>query len=87
MAPTLPQPAGNGSPTDSWDSSGIRTREQTIVEAWGQGFNVGALVFILLTVLCNYRRNVLLHKLILLELILALGHGFFIFFRDPAYGW
>ncbi|KAG9255685.1 uncharacterized protein F5Z01DRAFT_552465 [Emericellopsis atlantica] len=80
-APTLPQPSGDGAPTT------IRTREQIIVEAWGQGFNVGALVFILLTVLCNYRRNVLLHKLILLELVLALGHGFFIFSRDPAYGW
>lgn len=46
--------------------TGDDTRAQ-IVEAWGQGFNVGALVIIILIVLCNYRKNVLLHKLILLE--------------------
>lgn len=43
------------------------SREQIIVEAWGQGLNVGALVFIILVVLCNYRKHVLLHKLILVE--------------------
>ncbi|KAK5996695.1 hypothetical protein PT974_02035 [Cladobotryum mycophilum] len=63
------------------------TREQTIVEAWGQGFNVGALFLLILLVLCNYRRHVLLHKLILLELVLAIWHGIFIFFQDPVYGW
>lgn len=46
------------------------TVEQVIVEAWGQGFNVGALILLILLVLCNYRRHVLLHKLILLEVCL-----------------
>lgn len=41
--------------------------QQVIVEAWAQGFNVGGLVLLVLLVLCNYRRHVLLHKLILLE--------------------
>ena len=50
--------------------TGNNTREEIIVEAWGQGLNVGALVFITLVVLCNYRGNVLLHKLILLEVCL-----------------
>ncbi|OKP07870.1 hypothetical protein PENSUB_5766 [Penicillium subrubescens] len=35
----------------------------------------------------NMRPGVLLHKLILLELILALAHGTFIFAPDPVYGW
>ena len=52
-------------PSDPW--SGKNSNNQIIVEAWGQGLNVGALVFITLVVLCNYRQNVLLHKLILLE--------------------
>jgi hypothetical protein len=38
-----------------------------IVEAWAQGFNVGALVLLILFTLCNYRRHVLLHKLILIQ--------------------
>ena len=41
--------------------------DDAILEAWGQGFNVGSLVILILLVLCNYRRHVLLHKLILLE--------------------
>lgn len=52
-------------PSDPWN--GRNSNNQIIVEAWGQGLNVGALVFITLVVLCNYRQNVLLHKLILLE--------------------
>lgn len=43
------------------------TREQAIVEGWAQGFNVGAIVLLILLLLCNYRKRVLLHKLILLE--------------------
>jgi hypothetical protein len=72
-------------PSEPW--TGSSTREQIIVEAWGQGLNVGALIIIFLIVLCNYRAGVLLHKLILLELLLALWHGTFIFFDDPAYAW
>lgn len=46
---------------------GHYTTDQVIVEAWAQGFNFGSLVILILFVLCNYRRNILLHKLILLE--------------------
>ncbi|KAF4946420.1 hypothetical protein FSARC_14201 [Fusarium sarcochroum] len=65
----------------------ITTREQAVVEAWSQGMNVGAEIILILIVLCNYRRKTLLHKLILGELLLALGHGFFAFFEEPEYGW
>lgn len=41
--------------------------QSVVVEAWAQGMHVGALLFIILIVLCNYRRRVLLHKLILSE--------------------
>ncbi|KAF5263114.1 hypothetical protein FOXYS1_6140, partial [Fusarium oxysporum] len=65
----------------------VTTRAQQVLEAWSQGFNVGAVIILLLLVLCNYRKNTLLHKLILGELLLALGHGFFCFFDEPEYGW
>lgn len=51
-------------PADQWDPA---TRQSLIVEAWAQGMNVGAFVLITLLVLCNYRKGVLLHKLVLLE--------------------
>ncbi|MCJ1428985.1 hypothetical protein MMC29_006898 [Sticta canariensis] len=38
-----------------------------VLEAWGEGFNLGALVILILLLFCNYRVGVLLHKLILLE--------------------
>ena len=47
-----------------------------VVEAWGEGFNVGALVILMLIVVCNLRRRVLLHKLILLEVCIASGAQF-----------
>ncbi|CAJ0549717.1 Ff.00g033300.m01.CDS01 [Fusarium sp. VM40] len=68
-------------------SPSITTREQAVVESWSQGFNVGGIVILILLVLCNYRRKTLLHKLIIGELLLALGHGFFSFFEKPEYGW
>jgi hypothetical protein len=43
------------------------TLEGGFLESWAQGFNVGALVILILIVFCNYRRRILLHKLILLE--------------------
>ena len=52
---------------DSMDINDNSTRKEIILEAWGQGFNVGALLIIILIVLCNYRKGVLLHKLILIE--------------------
>ncbi|KLO84785.1 uncharacterized protein LW93_5067 [Fusarium fujikuroi] len=45
----------------------VTTRAQQVLEAWSQGFNVGAVIILLLLVLCNYRKNTLLHKLILGE--------------------
>ncbi|KAF4120081.1 hypothetical protein GMORB2_3492, partial [Geosmithia morbida] len=59
----------------------------TVVEAWGEGMHVGALAFVILIVLCNYRKHILLHKLILLELLLAILHGFYIFFPDDTSSW
>lgn len=38
-----------------------------VLEAWGEGFNLGALVILILLLFCNYKVGVLLHKLILLE--------------------
>ncbi|KAJ4295258.1 hypothetical protein N0V90_007269 [Kalmusia sp. IMI 367209] len=63
------------------------TTEGGFLEAWAQGYNVGSLIILILIVFCNYRSGILLHKLILLELVLALWHGTFIFVEDPAYGW
>ncbi|KAL9115014.1 MAG: hypothetical protein Q9227_001258 [Pyrenula ochraceoflavens] len=58
-----------------------------ILEAWGEGYMVGSLIILMLIVVCNYRRRVMLHKLILFEMLLALLHGTFIFLEDPTYGW
>ncbi|KAJ5086208.1 hypothetical protein N7532_010979 [Penicillium argentinense] len=58
-----------------------------ILEAWSQGFMTGSLVIMAAVTYANMRSGVLLHKLILLELILALAHGTFIFAPDPVYGW
>jgi len=38
-----------------------------ILESWAQGFMVGALIMMACVTFANMRRNVLLHKLILLE--------------------
>lgn len=43
------------------------TEDGLILEAWGEGWNVGALIILLLIVICNYRNRIVLHKLILLE--------------------
>lgn len=43
------------------------TLEGKILEAWGEGFNVGALIILLLIVICNYSKGKILHKLIVLE--------------------
>ncbi|KAL1801426.1 hypothetical protein ACET3X_001768 [Alternaria dauci] len=63
------------------------TTEGGFLEAWAQGYNVGSLIILILIVFCNYRSGILLHKLILLELVLAIWHGTFIFVEDPSYGW
>ncbi|KAF2853167.1 hypothetical protein T440DRAFT_320050 [Plenodomus tracheiphilus IPT5] len=66
---------------------GSLTPEGGFLEAWAQGYNVGSLIILILIVFCNYRSGIWLHKLILLELVLALWHGTFIFIEDPYYGW
>ncbi|EAS36609.3 uncharacterized protein CIMG_01963 [Coccidioides immitis RS] len=58
-----------------------------VLEAWAQGFMVGTLVFMAAITIANMRRRMLLHKLILAELLLGIGHGTFIFFHEPVYGW
>ncbi|CAI7650358.1 unnamed protein product [Penicillium viridicatum] len=58
-----------------------------VLEAWSQGLMTGSLVIMAAVTFANMRRGVLLHKLILLELVLATAHGTFIFAPDPVYGW
>jgi hypothetical protein len=41
--------------------------EGFVVEAWGEGFMLGALLIMSVITIANMRRGVLLHKLILLE--------------------
>ena len=60
-------PAGTVGILANQNSPYVTSREQAVVEAWSQGFNVGAIVILILLVLCNYRRKTLLHKLILGE--------------------
>ncbi|KAF1911261.1 hypothetical protein BDU57DRAFT_97534 [Ampelomyces quisqualis] len=95
MAPTydmtlLALAKRSAEPTTTRTSPSTReslTTEGGILEAWAQGYNVGSLVILILIVFCNYRSGIRLHKLILLELVLAVWHGTFIFARDPVYGW
>ncbi|OQD69508.1 hypothetical protein PENPOL_c002G08294 [Penicillium polonicum] len=58
-----------------------------VLEAWSQGLMTGSLVIMAAVTFAKMRRGVLLHKLILLELVLATAHGTFIFAPDPVYGW
>lgn len=79
----IPQPTTGTSPP----TRNSLTTEGGFLEAWAQGYNVGSLIILILIVFCNYRSGIWLHKLILLELVLALWHGTFIFIPDPFYGW
>ncbi|KAK4540974.1 hypothetical protein LTR36_008482 [Oleoguttula mirabilis] len=58
-----------------------------ILEAWAQGFMIGALIIMACVTFANMRRNVLLHKLIGLELVFGMFHGTFIFTKAPVYNW
>ncbi|KAH8693065.1 hypothetical protein BGW36DRAFT_301741 [Talaromyces proteolyticus] len=58
-----------------------------ILESWSQGLMTGALVIMAAITYVNMRSGVFLHKMILLELILAMPHGTFIFAPEPVYGW
>ncbi|KAF1810756.1 hypothetical protein P152DRAFT_400269, partial [Eremomyces bilateralis CBS 781.70] len=67
-------------------------RDQTdpqvfIVEGWSEGLIVGALLIMAIITVANMRKGVLLHKLILLELLLATSHGTFCFMSFDGYGW
>ncbi|KAK5166052.1 uncharacterized protein LTR77_008313 [Saxophila tyrrhenica] len=71
--------------TDDWRANA--TIEGFILESWGQGFMVGALLIMVALTVANMRRRVLLHKLILAELFLAMSHGTFCFMSFEGYGW
>ncbi|KAF2754899.1 hypothetical protein EJ05DRAFT_540941 [Pseudovirgaria hyperparasitica] len=58
-----------------------------LLEGWAQGFLVGSLVVMSCITIANMRKGVLLHKLILLELLLGIPHGFWILFHPPIYTW
>jgi len=47
----------------------------------------GALLIMACITVANMRRGVILHKLILLELLLAMSHGTFCFMSFDGYGW
>ena len=61
--------------------------EDFILEGWSEGFMVGALIIMACITIANMRRKVLLHKLILLEQLLAMSHGTFAFMAFDGYGW
>ncbi|KAL4820007.1 hypothetical protein BDW67DRAFT_181715 [Aspergillus spinulosporus] len=61
--------------------------DSLVLEAWGQGLMVGSLVIMAAVIFANMKRHILLHKLILIELLLAIPHGTFIFNKPPVYGW
>ncbi|KZM28517.1 hypothetical protein ST47_g319 [Ascochyta rabiei] len=82
-----PRPIPEASTRTSPPTRSSLSTEGGFLEAWAQGYNVGSLVILILIVFCNYRSGIWLHKLILLELVLALWHGTFIFVEDPWYGW
>ncbi|CEO60909.1 hypothetical protein PEBR_34142 [Penicillium brasilianum] len=69
------------------DHTGRPTGEGLVLEAWGQGLMIGSLLIMAAITLSNMKKHILLHKLILAELILAMGHGTFIFLQEPGYGW
>ncbi|KAF3050343.1 hypothetical protein E8E11_006398 [Didymella keratinophila] len=82
-----PDPTPEATTRTSPPTRNSLSTEGGFLEAWAQGYNVGSLVILILIVFCNYRPGIWLHKLILLELVLALWHGTFIFVEDPYYGW
>ncbi|KAL5399839.1 hypothetical protein PMIN06_000211 [Paraphaeosphaeria minitans] len=63
------------------------TPEGLIVEAWSQGFLVGSLTTMAFVTLANMRRGVLLHKMVLLELLLGIWQGFWLFPGGKASSW
>lgn len=45
----------------------VDNAEAYILEGWGEGFMLGALLIMVIITISNMRRRVLLHKIILLE--------------------
>ncbi|RMZ83757.1 hypothetical protein DV738_g879, partial [Chaetothyriales sp. CBS 135597] len=75
---------GGGDPGD-WRANA--SPEDLILEGWSQGFLVGSLIIMAAITIANMRRRVLLHKLILLEQLMAMCHGTFCFMHFKGYGW
>lgn len=71
--------------TNDWRATA--STEDLILEAWGEGFVVGALLIMVCLTVANMRRGVFLHKLILAELLFAMSHGTFCFMTFDGYGW
>lgn len=72
LAALLPRADAAASPSPSPTKAAKPTKSDMsqmglIVEAWAEGLMVGSLVILMLIVVCNLRRHVLLHKLILIE--------------------
>ncbi|KAB8227969.1 uncharacterized protein BDW43DRAFT_304267 [Aspergillus alliaceus] len=63
----------------------VDSPEALVLKAWAQGLMVGALFVMTAVTYANMRASVM-HKLIILELLLALPHGAFAFVPEPAYG-
>ena len=74
MAPAIQIPSllsrRDGGSTAGAPTKSALSIEGDVLEAWAEGYNVGSLIILILIVICNYRRGVWLHKLILLELFL-----------------
>ncbi|KAL1601556.1 hypothetical protein SLS60_006471 [Paraconiothyrium brasiliense] len=64
-----------------------KSSEGLIIEAWSQGYLVGSLVIMIFITLANMRRGVLLHKMILIELLLGIWQGFWLFPGGKASSW
>ncbi|KAK2612007.1 hypothetical protein QQS21_001972 [Conoideocrella luteorostrata] len=63
MAPT----SQSGLPLSTAQTKASQAVDVDIAEAWGEGFQFGGLIILMLVVICNIKRHVLLHKLILIE--------------------
>ncbi|KAI9805541.1 MAG: hypothetical protein M1825_000792 [Sarcosagium campestre] len=86
MSPTI---LHDSNATRPWEYPGWRsqvTESVLVVEAWSQGFMVGGLVIMAGLTFANMGRRIL-HKLILIELLLAIPHGTFCFASFKQYGW
>ncbi|RMD43080.1 hypothetical protein DV735_g2043, partial [Chaetothyriales sp. CBS 134920] len=73
--------------SDTGDWRANASSEDLILEGWSQGFLVGSLIIMAAITIANMRRRVLLHKLILLEQLMAMCHGTFCFMHFKGYGW